>query len=44
MKAGKSVDEAAAAYKTPDKYKGYETPQAMRVKANLEALYAELKK
>ena len=44
MKAGKSVDEAAAAYRTPTTYKGYEAPQAMRVRANLEALYKELKK
>jgi glyoxylase-like metal-dependent hydrolase (beta-lactamase superfamily II) len=42
MKAGKSVDEAAAAYMTPARYRGYETPQAMRVKANLEAAYNEL--
>ena len=44
VKAGKSVDEAAAAYRTPTTYKGYEAPQAMRVRANLEALYKELKK
>ena len=44
MKAGKSVDEAAAAYKTPARYQGYEAPQAMRVKTNIEALYGELKK
>jgi cyclase len=44
MKAGKSADEAAAAYKTPAKYQGYEAPQAMRLKTNLEAVYAELKK
>jgi hypothetical protein len=44
MKAGKSADEAAAAYKTPAKYQGYETPQAMRVKTNIEAVYNELKK
>ena len=35
---------AAAAYKTPPKYLGYEAPQAMRLKTNLEAVYAELKK
>jgi hypothetical protein len=44
MKAGRSADEAAAAYKTPAKYKGYEAPQAMRLKANIEAVYSELKK
>ncbi len=44
MKAGKSADEAAAAYKTPAKYQGYETPQAMRIKTNIEAVYNELKK
>ena len=43
MKAGKSPDEAAAAYKTPAKYSTYEAPQAMRAKANIEALYSELK-
>ncbi len=44
LKAGKNVEDSVAAYKTPVRYKGYETPQAARVKANLEALYAELKK
>jgi glyoxylase-like metal-dependent hydrolase (beta-lactamase superfamily II) len=44
MKAGKSTDEAAAAYKTPATYQGYEAPQAIRVKTNIEALYSELKK
>jgi cyclase len=44
MKAGKSADEAAAAYKTPARYRGYETPQAARIKTNLEAIYSEVKK
>ena len=47
MKAGKSVDEAAAEYKIPEKYKGYaitpskESPVA---KSNIEILYKELKR
>jgi cyclase len=43
MKAGKSVDEAAAAYQLPAKYTGY-TAQPARVKANVSAIYDELKK
>jgi glyoxylase-like metal-dependent hydrolase (beta-lactamase superfamily II) len=41
-KAGKSVDEAAAEYKIPEKYAGY-TTNADRVKANVGVIYAELK-
>jgi glyoxylase-like metal-dependent hydrolase (beta-lactamase superfamily II) len=47
MKAGKSVDEAAAAYKTPEKYKGYPAtpnPQFGGAKANIQIVYNELKK
>jgi len=40
MKAGRSVDEAAAAFKV-DKYPGYKTE---RVKAAIQAVYDELKK
>jgi len=43
MKAGKSVDDAAAAYQLPAKYAGY-TAQPARVKANVAAIYGELKK
>jgi cyclase len=41
MKAGKSVDEAAASLKLPEKYKDYDMTRA---KANVQAIYAELKK
>ena len=37
--AGKSVDQAVAEYKTPAKYQGYLEPQAMRLKANVQAVY-----
>jgi glyoxylase-like metal-dependent hydrolase (beta-lactamase superfamily II) len=43
-KAGKSVDEAAAEYKTPDQYKGYDTPQPARIKRNLQDYYDEFAK
>jgi len=46
-KAGKTVDQAAAEYKLPAKYKGYVVsvnPQFGSVKANLQAVYDELKK
>jgi cyclase len=43
MKAGKSVDEAAAEYKLPEKYAGY-TASPARVKANVQVIYNELKK
>jgi cyclase len=42
MKAGKTADAAAAEYKIPEKYKGYTTN--VRVKGDVEAIYAELKK
>jgi glyoxylase-like metal-dependent hydrolase (beta-lactamase superfamily II) len=38
-KSGKSVDEAAAEYKSPEKYAGYAAPNARFVKANLQAIY-----
>jgi glyoxylase-like metal-dependent hydrolase (beta-lactamase superfamily II) len=43
MKAGKSADEAAAAWKIADKYKGYTIADA-RLKQNVTAIYGELKK
>ena len=47
MKAGKTVDQAAAEYKVPDKYEGYAAspnPQFTSLKANLEIVYNELKR
>jgi cyclase len=41
MKAGKSVDEAAAGLQLPAKYKDYDMARA---KANVQAIYDELKK
>jgi cyclase len=41
MKAGKSVDEAAASIDLTSKYPGYES---MRVKAAIQAIYDELKR
>jgi cyclase len=43
MKAGKSVDEAAAEYELPEKYAGY-TAAPARVKANVQVIYNESKK
>jgi cyclase len=43
MKAGKSVDEAAAEYAIPETYKGY-TPNAVQSKINIGVVYNELKK
>lgn len=43
MKAGKSIDDAAAAYHIPARYAGY-TAQPARVKANITAIYGELEK
>ena len=40
MQAGKSVDEATAAFKV-DQYPGYKTD---RVKGSIQAVYDELKK
>jgi glyoxylase-like metal-dependent hydrolase (beta-lactamase superfamily II) len=42
-KAGKSVDDAASAYKIPEKYSGYRAPQPDSVRNNIEAIYAELR-
>ena len=47
MKAGKTVDQAAAEYKLPSKYTGYEVsvnPQFGGAKTNTQAIYDELKK
>ncbi len=41
IKAGKSEDEAAASLNLPEKYKGYGMERA---KANIQAIYKELKK
>ena len=43
-KAGKTVDETAAAWKTPAKYPGYEPMSApVRVKSNVDLIYKETK-
>ena len=47
MKAGKTVDQAAAEYKVPAKFKGYvvsANEQFGGAKANMEIAYDELKK
>jgi hypothetical protein len=47
MKAGKSVDQAAAEYKIAPKYKGYiasANPQWGGAKANMQIAYDEMKK
>ena len=47
LKAGKTVDQAAAEYQVPEKYKGYAaspSPQFSVAKANLEIVYNELKR
>ena len=46
IKAGKPVDQAAAEYRVPAKYKGYSTspnPEFDSAKANVEIVYKELK-
>jgi glyoxylase-like metal-dependent hydrolase (beta-lactamase superfamily II) len=42
-KAGKSIDDAAAAWKMPAKYKGYAEPAPERLKNNIRIVYAEAK-
>jgi len=45
IKAGKSVDQAAAEYKLPPKYNGYTIPTFFGgIKGNIEVAYNELKK
>jgi hypothetical protein len=39
--AGKTVDEAAATLRLPENYKAYDM---QRAKANVEAIYSELRK
>ena len=43
MKAGKSVDDAAAGFKTPEQFKGYAAPAAT-VKSDMQVIYNELKR
>jgi glyoxylase-like metal-dependent hydrolase (beta-lactamase superfamily II) len=42
-KNGKSVDEIAAGWQAPARYTGYGTPDAARLKGNIEAILNELK-
>jgi cyclase len=42
-KAGKSIDDIAAGWKTPAKYVGYAAPAADRLKSNVEVIYNEIK-
>ncbi len=42
-KAGRTVDDVVAAWKTPAKYAGYAAPQAARVKANAQVIFTETK-
>jgi glyoxylase-like metal-dependent hydrolase (beta-lactamase superfamily II) len=42
-KAGRSVDDIAAAWKMPAKYAGYTEPQPARLKSNVEVVYAEIR-
>ena len=42
-KAGRSVDEIAASWTIPAKFKGYAAPQPARLKANVEVIANELK-
>jgi cyclase len=41
-KAGKTVDQATAQYKIPEKYKGYSPAEARRVKAHIQGIYDQL--
>jgi hypothetical protein len=41
-KAGKTIDEVAAAWKIPAKYVGYAAPAAARVRGNVALAYKEL--
>ena len=42
-KAGKTVDDVVATWKTPAKYTGYANPQPNRVKADAEVIFGETK-
>jgi glyoxylase-like metal-dependent hydrolase (beta-lactamase superfamily II) len=42
-KAGMTADQVAAAYKIPEKYKGYAPPAEARLKANVQIVFDETK-
>lgn len=42
-RAGRSVDDVVASWKTPAAYAGYNAPQPARVKANTEVIFGETK-
>ena len=42
-KAGKTVDDVAATWKTPAKYAGYAAPTPARVKADAQVIFDETK-
>ena len=42
-KAGRTVDDVVASWKTPAKYTGFNPPTAARVKANAEVIWGETK-
>jgi glyoxylase-like metal-dependent hydrolase (beta-lactamase superfamily II) len=42
-KAGMTVEQVAAAYKIPEKYKGYAAPAETRLKANVQIVFDETK-
>jgi hypothetical protein len=42
-KAGQTVDQIAAAYKIPEKFKGYAAPAEARLKNNVQIVYDETK-
>jgi glyoxylase-like metal-dependent hydrolase (beta-lactamase superfamily II) len=39
MKAGRTAEQAAAAYKVPDRFKGYATPNADRLRGLIQSAY-----
>ena len=42
-KAGMTVDQIAAAYKIPERFKGYATPAEARLKNNVQIVFDETK-
>ncbi|MBI4886327.1 MAG: MBL fold metallo-hydrolase [Acidobacteria bacterium] len=42
-KAGRSADDIVKSWKIPAKYKGYADPQAVRLQANVENIYKEVR-
>jgi glyoxylase-like metal-dependent hydrolase (beta-lactamase superfamily II) len=40
-KSGRSIDEIVKAWRIPDQYKGYATPDPVRLRANVENIYKE---